>query len=142
MDRFQFAQHTETRELTSYVLTTAKGGHKLNAPAHPELSQTMNINNGRLLIATTAPMKSLGEGLAMILGRPVRDETGLEGAFDFKMEWAPDPGLPLSRSVAEDDSGRASIFTALTEQLGLRLDSKKAPTPVLVIDKIERPSEN
>ena len=140
-DRFELAHHMETRELPSYVLTAAKGGHKLGAAAHPENRQTVNINNGRQLIATTAPLKALAEALAMILGKPVRDETGIEGTFDFKVEWQPDPGMPLSRS-AEDDTGRASIFTALTEQLGLRVESRKGPVPVLVIDKIERPSEN
>jgi bla regulator protein BlaR1 len=141
-DRFQLKQHMETRELPSYVLTTAKGGHKLGAPEHPERTQSMNINNGQRLIATSAPTKALADALKMILGRPVRDETGIEGTFDFKMEWAPEPGMPLSRTAAEDDSARASIFTALTEQLGLRLESRKAPTAVLVIDGVERPGEN
>ncbi len=142
-DRFQLAQHTETREIPTYILTTAKGGHKLSAPAHPERSQSTNINGGRQIVGTTAPVKALAEVLTMVLGRPVRDETGLDGVFDFKLEWAPDPGMPLS-GVAEGaaDSGRASIFTAITEQLGLRLESRKGPAPVLVIDRIERPSEN
>lgn len=147
-DRFELAVRRETRELPMYALVAAKSGHKLSAPAHPERTQTMNINNGQTLIATTAPLKALAEALSMILGRPVRDESGIEGTFDYRMEWQPDPGMPLSRRAGSTEEGsgadpaRASIFTAVTEQLGLRLESKKGPVPVVVIEKIERPSEN
>jgi len=143
-DRFTLESHTETRELPMYVLTAAKGGHKLQAPAHPERTQTMNINNGQHLIATTAPVKALTDALSMILSHPVRDETGVQGTFDFKMDWSPDPAIQATRAAGapEDAADRGSIFTALTEQLGLRLESKKGPSPVLVIDKLERPSEN
>jgi uncharacterized protein (TIGR03435 family) len=136
-DRFGLVLREETREMPIYVLTVAKNGPKLTAPAHPERTQTMNINNGRQILGTTAPMKSLAEGLFMVLGRLVRDETGLDGAYDFRLDWTPDPG-PASAA----DSGGPSIFTALTEQLGLRLESRKGPVPVFMIEKIERPSEN
>jgi len=148
-DRFSLALRTETIELPIYVLTVAKNGHKLTAPAYPERSQTMNINSGQQIVGTTATMKALAESLAMLLGRPVHDETGLDGVYDFKVDCAPDSTMPLSGAVAGSeqpaatgDPGRASIFTVLTEKLGLRLESKKGPVPVLVIEKIERPSEN
>jgi uncharacterized protein (TIGR03435 family) len=83
-DRFSLVLHRETRELPLYELRVARNGHKLSAPAHPERSQTLNINGGRQVIATTAAMKSFAESLSLILGRPVHDETGLEGAFDFR----------------------------------------------------------
>ena len=77
------------------------------------------------------------------LGRPVVDETGLEGQYDFKLEW------DLTDSIAGSDSGAssnsvigASLATALKEQLGLRLVSKKGPVQVYVVEKIERPGEN
>ena len=148
-DRFSLALRAETKELPIYVLTVAKNGHKLTAPAHPERSQTMNINRRQQIVGTTATMKALAESLSMLLGRPVRDETGLDGTYDFKMDWAPDSVMQLPGAVAlpdepasPGDPGRASIFTALTEKLGLRLESKKGPVPVFVIEKIERPSEN
>jgi uncharacterized protein (TIGR03435 family) len=147
-DRFNLTVHEETRELPTYVLTVAKGGPKLSASAHPERTQSMNINRGRQIVATTAPMKSLAEALGMLLGRPVRDETGLDGAYDFRVDFAPDPTLPLSGPgsgvppASSEDAGQPSIFTALTEKLGLRLDSRKGPVTVYVIDRIERPSEN
>jgi len=147
-DRFHLAVRGETRDLPMYALTVAKNGPRLKAPEHPAFSQTMNINGGRQLVATTASMKSLAQALAMILGHAVRDETGLDGAYDFKMDWTPDSTMPLTRVPAPDDPAAASdaahpsIFTALTEQLGLRLKSRKGPVQVYVVEMVERPEEN
>lgn len=144
-DRFEAAVREETRELPAYVLTVLRNGHKLSRPAHPDRTQSMNVNGGRQIVATTATMKSLAQMLAMTLGRPVRDETGLDGTYDFQMEWEPDPSMPLSSAAAragEGVAGGPSLFTALTEKLGLRLESRKSPVMVLVVDRLERPSEN
>jgi uncharacterized protein (TIGR03435 family) len=148
-DRFNLVVRAETRELSIYGLTVAKSGHKLTAPAHPERSQSISINGRQQIVATTAAMKALAESLAQLLGRPVRDETGMDGVYDFRVDREPDSTLPLARSVARSDESasasapeRGSIFTALTEKLGLRLESKKGPVPVYVIEKIDRPSEN
>jgi uncharacterized protein (TIGR03435 family) len=73
--------------------------------------------------------------LTDIVGRPVIDETGLTAYYKVKLEWTPD-----TEDGAEE--GKGSIFTALKEQLGLQLESKKGPVPVFVVEKIERPSEN
>ena len=132
-DRFSLSLHSETRDLPSYALSVAKGGPKLAAPAYPERTQTMNINGGQQIIGTTTTMKSLAGSLSMVLGRPVRDATGLDGLYDLKLDWAASPST---------DPSRPSIFTALTEQLGLRLESQRGPVPVFVIEKIERPTEN
>jgi uncharacterized protein (TIGR03435 family) len=91
--------------------------------------------------------------LSRIVGRIVVDKTGLTGKYDFALKWTPDEGqgpmLPGGRGPGPDgaappppDSSGPSIFTALQEQLGLKLESQKAPTDVLVIQHIERPSEN
>ena len=146
-DRFSLALRQETKDLPIYALTVAKNGPKLAAPAQPERNQTFNINRSQQMIATTATMKSLADALSSLLGRPVHDETGLDGAYDFKMEWDPSSTMPLNGPVARPqepsgDIGRVSIFTAITEQLGLRLESKKGPVPVYVIEKVERPTEN
>jgi uncharacterized protein (TIGR03435 family) len=148
-DRFSLALRAETRELPIYVLTVAKGGHKLAAPAHPERGQNASVNGGQQIVGTNATMKALAGLVSMVLGRPVRDETGLDGAYDFKLDWAPDSTQALQGPVARpgepapaSEPGRGSIFAALTEKLGLRLESKKGPVPVYVIEKIEKPSDN
>ena len=146
-DRFSLVLREESRELPIYVLTVGKNGQKLATPAHPERTQSMNINSGQQIIATTATTKSLAQALSMILGRPVQDETGLDGAYDFKMDWARDSAMPVRPAGPDEgatagDPVRPSIFTAITEQLGLRLESRKGPVPVFVIEKIDRPSEN
>ncbi len=148
-DRFSLTLRQETRQLPVYNLTVAKNGHKLSAPAHPERGQSTNFNGGRQIVGANATMNALAGMLSSFLGHPVRDETGLDGAYDFKVDWAPDPTMTPSRPTAGSDAspsavdpGRASLFTALTEQLGLRLESRTGPVPVFVIEKIERPSEN
>jgi len=86
------------------------------------------------------------------LGRTVIDKTGLTGKYDFELKWTPDPGQPTAQPFGPPppgvelppppDPNGPSIFTALQEQLGLRLESQKAPVETLVIDRVERPSEN
>jgi uncharacterized protein (TIGR03435 family) len=75
--------------------------------------------------------------LSIELKRPIVDRTGLKGFYNFTLRWAPDDGAP-----PEGDVAAPSIFTAVQEQLGLKLESTKAPVQVLVIDNLERPSEN
>ena len=129
-DRFGLVLRAESRELPIYNLVQAKGGHKL-VPAdpggHPSLGE-----NERQITGTRANPGLLAQMLSGQLGRPVHDETGLNGEYDFKMDWAPD---------SEPGAGQ-SIFTALNDQLGLRLESAKGPVQVYVIEKIEHPSEN
>jgi uncharacterized protein (TIGR03435 family) len=146
-DRFGLVLRAETRELPIYALTVAKNGHKLAASADGSRGTSFNINGGRQIIARSSSMKMLADSLSMLLGRFVRDETGLDSSYDFKLEFAPDSSLSGAVPRAEEpasasDTGRPSIFTALTEQLGLRLEAKKGPVPVFVIEKIERPTEN
>jgi bla regulator protein blaR1 len=140
-DRFSLVLRAQTAEHPLYALTVAKGGHKLAAPADPKHAVNFNINNGRLITARSATMEILAKSLAQLLGRYVRDETGLDGAYDFKLEFAPVNAAPPGPDGANEPAS-PSIFTALTEQLGLRLESKKGPVPVFVIEKIEKPGEN
>lgn len=150
-DRFGLVLRAESREMPIYSLTVAKGGAKLTPAAGDGAGRKMMMSPGRIN-AADADMKMLTSLLSNQLGRPVVDETGLEGRFDFVMEWTPDgpmmgpagtpvpvaPGGPPS--VGGGDG--ASIFTALTEQLGLKLESRKGPAPVLVVEKIEKPEAN
>ena len=130
--RFGVVAHHENRELTCYVLTVAKGGSKLKAVATP--GEQLGFRGGaghNRGFAVTMPM--FAKELGRLTGRPVLDKTGLEGTYDYVLEWSTD----------SDTAGTGpSVFTALQEQLGLRLESVKAPTDTVVIDRIERPSEN
>jgi uncharacterized protein (TIGR03435 family) len=96
------------------------------------------------------PMANLAEELSNQLGRPVMDKTGLTGPYDFSLRWTPDEGQPsqgidggpLPNNPPPPESSGPSIFTAIQEQLGLKLESKKGPVDVLVIDHVEKPSGN
>jgi uncharacterized protein (TIGR03435 family) len=135
-ERFHLTVRHEKKSMTAYALVTAKGGLKVN-PVEGSGS-SMNHNNGKLTASHT-DMARLADFLARRLDRPVVDETGIAGYFDFKLEWAPERG----QQRPEGDGGAGpTIFTALTEQLGLRLETRKVPVDILVVDRIERPSDN
>ena len=140
-DRFGLVLRAETHELPVYLLTQAKGGAKLTI--HPEGEPRhgfhMNDSGYRHMEAVGVTVKMLADILSGIMGRPVNDGSGLTGQYDFKLEWAPDPG---SSPEHPDDTTGPSIFTALSDQLGLRVTSTKGPVQVYVIEKIEHPSEN
>jgi bla regulator protein blaR1 len=101
------------------------------------------------MTAGGATLEQLANSLSMFVGRVVTDKTGLAGGYDFDLTWTPEqmaqrpPGAPdpLVNGVPIDPNG-PSIFTALQEQLGLKLDSQKGPVAVLVIDRAEHPVEN
>ena len=139
-DRFGLVLRAETHELPIYLLTQAKSGAKLTV--HPEDDPQhylrMNDSGHRQMEAVGITMKMLADNLSNTLGRPVNDGSGLTGRYDFKLDWAPDLG---SSPDHPDDTG-PSIFSALTDQLGLSLKSTKGPVQVYVIEKIEHPSEN
>jgi uncharacterized protein (TIGR03435 family) len=94
------------------------------------------------LVAQTISMPNMEIVLTQIMGRTVLDKTGLKGNYDVTLNWAPDDGQPTLLNGVPQEETRPSIFTALQEQLGLKLESQKAPVEVLVIDHVERPSEN
>src|SRR5580692_2867265 len=102
-------------------------------------------STGMLLGYRNASMELLAGSLSMlVLDRPVIDRTGLSGKFDFTLEWAPvsnNPAPSDSPAAPSDPVGPTSV-QALRDQLGLRVESKKAAVPILVIDRVERPSEN
>jgi bla regulator protein blaR1 len=134
-DRFRLVLHRETRQLPIYALVVGKTGPKLQA-ADSSASPNGTIKMGQLLTKKMS-VTALANILTFDLKRPVRDETGLEGDFAFTLEWT----LGLGESDA-GPSSRPSLFTAVQEQLGLKLESTKGPVEVLVIDHVERPSEN
>ena len=138
-DRFQLALHRETRQLPLYALVVpknaaGKGGPKLK-PAGTAAGRTQT-KMGQLIVSKMN-MTALASILSFDLKRPVRDQTGLQGDFAFTLEWTPE-----LRDSTADPASRPSLFTAVQEQLGLKLESMQGPLEVLVIDRVEKPSEN
>ncbi len=135
-ERFQMALHRETRQLPMYSLVIAKGGPKIHA-----VTDGQGRTSGRPghLELTKTTMRKFADLIGRQAGVPVTDATGLEGVFDFTLEWSPSAGMRVEPSDVAPHTGEGpSIFTAIQEQLGLKLESVKGPVEVLVIDKMER----
>ena len=140
-NRFGLKLRKETRELPVYELNVAQSGSKLKTPEGGEgPSMQTNPETGDLM-GVGVNMRMLTGVFSGLLGRPVVDRTGIAGAFDLKMHWKPDALVSPEGNVAAEVEG-ASIFTAVTEQLGLKLEPKKGPVTVYVVERVERPSEN
>jgi len=123
-DRFKLAVHHEIRDQSVYVLTMAKEGLKDSGAGSGSIEMTSKRMEGAGIT-----MDSLARALARLTGMVVIDQTGFNSKFDVHLAWTP-------------DGDGVSLFTALREQLGLKLESRKAPVDVLVIDHVEKPSEN
>lgn len=157
-ERFQMTVHRETRELPIYALLVDKNGAKLKAAKGPAGDEnaiaTVKKNEGKdgfpvltpgaagIVIETRngrarisgfqSDLPKLADFLSTQLGRPVFDQTGIAGAFDFEVYYRPE------NAAADDTSTDPGIFDALREQLGLRLDARKGPVAMLVIDHVEK----
>jgi uncharacterized protein (TIGR03435 family) len=165
-DRFKLKIHRETRELPIYSLVLARTGEKLG----PGLVEAPNGDCGVSVTPQAPPPKGvvvpntpcggvganpsgihgqrariaqLADRLSTMLGRPVLDETGLRGSYDIALTLTPDarPPEPPAGATAADPTG-PSLFTAIQEQLGLKLQGGKGPVDVIVIDAVEKPSAN
>jgi uncharacterized protein (TIGR03435 family) len=141
-DRFKLDLHREMREAPVYALVTARGGAKLTAakadePTFYRLNRQRDANGQFVehLVVSNANMTYVGIMLGIVTRRPVVDRTGMTGGYSFDLPFAPQDAPP-------GDTSAASLFTALQEQLGLRLEDSRAPVEVLVVDRMERPSEN
>jgi uncharacterized protein (TIGR03435 family) len=131
-ERFHLRVHEETRTLPAYDLILAKGGSKLQLTK----SNGKSIGTGRSHFnGEGLTMTLIAEELARITGRVVVDKTNLTGRYDFKLVWTPD-------DVPATDNSAPSLFTAVQEQLGLKLEPAKEAAPVLVIDHVEPPTPN
>ncbi len=136
-DRFKLAIHRETRELPIYTLVVAKGGPKFK-PSETDAGITSNSNRTHWHVTSKGSMRRFAEFLTDQVGRPVVDQTGLTGSFDLTLDWAVDD------STNHNDAETVpSLFTALQEQLGLKLESGKGPVKTIVVDRAERaPTDN
>jgi uncharacterized protein (TIGR03435 family) len=131
-DRFALRVHLEKRELPALALTVTRNGAKMTPASgnHPDEPQ-LTLGRG-FLKATGITAEGLADALSMNSDRQIVDKTGLSGKYDVTLKWSPD---------IRDPAG-VPLVTALQEQLGLRLESMKAPVDVLVIDSAEKPSAN
>ena len=136
-DRFGLAVHRETRELTSYELAVETGGPKLKPSAadQPTGPNPFNMTTPGTLIGSGVTLDMIARLLSDQLRRPVANKADVSGRFDFTLDWAPDSAAGV------DD--RPSLFTALREQLGLRLVARSTAVEVVVVDRLNLiPTEN
>jgi uncharacterized protein (TIGR03435 family) len=102
----------------------------------------MRFGPGTRLVAGGTSMAAFARSMSNPAGRIIVDKTGLIGGFDFELEFSPDPAAAGGQPAAVSDTNLPSLFTALEEQLGLKLVPERRPVEVLVIDRVERPTEN
>ena len=164
-DRFGLKVHTETKDLPVYALVIAKGGPKLKEASDtappiidgpPGADKKVGAMRGQMirmgrgqLTGQSMAVNMLINQLSTVLGRNVIDRTGLTGRYDVDLKWAPEEGQGgLFRGpdgpAPEASSGESgpSLFTAIQEQLGLKLESQKGPVEIVAVDHIEKPEEN
>ncbi|HXW90388.1 MAG TPA: M56 family metallopeptidase [Terriglobales bacterium] len=164
-ERFHLALHRETKNLLTYALVIDDHGPKLQAAPFDSTSDAMKDPNrrpaamhqmlmhmdagsGMAVTALGASLEDLCQHLSQQLGTPVVDKTGLKGSYDFNLRWtsAANPpakeGETSSASTASPGASAPSLFTAVQEQLGLRLEPQQEPTEILVIDDVTKPVED
>jgi uncharacterized protein (TIGR03435 family) len=145
-ERFKLALDRETKSVRAYVLVPAKSGPKLreSTSAEGSIRGARGQAGGTRLIAKGVSIAQFSAGLSPLLGYPVLDKTGLVGNYDFEIEWTPSqppPTRPGDDGPPPDVSG-TSIFSALQEQLGLRIEARKEPVDILVVQHAEKPTQN
>ena len=143
-ERFHLVLRVDSKEQPVYFLLTVKSGPKLQAAKDPDgpARGSSSMNNGiGHAVFTSADTAMLAEQLARRTGRLVIDKTGLKGTYDGTLDWTAEAGQPGAGTDPRADAV-PTIFTAVQEQLGLKLESQKAPVNVFVLDHVEQPSEN
>jgi len=132
-DRFHLVYHRETKEFPVYELLTAKSGPKLKPHTGTQGQGTSAHSNDGIhnMTGSDLTMANFSDFLAGHLDTPVIDRSGIQGRYDVKLDWS-----------SGDNSTFPSLFSALQEQLGLRLESTKGPVEMLVVDSVDKPSEN
>ena len=147
-DRFKLALRHDKKKLSVYALIVGKNGPKLTKNEGPPNSPPYMLFRGPGdLPVRNATMADFAGLMQINLDRPVVDQTGLKGRFDFVLKWTPDESQVGGRGIqvpppADNADAPPDLFTAIQEQLGLKLESTKAPVDVIVIDHVEKPSPN
>lgn len=148
-DRFQLKFHDDKREMSAYVLSVAKGGEKMEKAAADSGSLPGLFFRGLgVLTVRNATMEDFCQLMqSAVLDRPVVDQTGLQGRYNFLLKWTPDEsqfgGMGIKVPPPSDAADAPPpLYTAITEQIGLKLEAGKAPVRVLVVDHVDHPSAN
>ncbi|HEX3880604.1 MAG TPA: TIGR03435 family protein [Bryobacteraceae bacterium] len=148
-DRFKLQVHFEKKAMSVYGLTVDKAGpkikpHEASNGGDPWIDQAQSPFLHFKLTATFCPMEYFAWRLGQLVDRPIADMTNLKGGYDFTLEYTADlpPNIPENAQIngAPIDTSGPNIFTAVRQQLGLRLEPQKAPVQVMVIDHVEKPS--
>ena len=143
-DRFHLTAHHETRDLSVFEIVSAKSAPKLSKSTRPPDGPPAVAYSSGWLTVGNATIADLATFLQrFVTDRPVYDGTGIAGKYDFTLRWAPDELQPEgSRQGDDNNSSLPGLFTAIQEQLGLKLQEEKRPVQVFVIDRVDMPSEN
>lgn len=149
-DRFRLVVREEKREMPVYAVTIAKSGSKLKRAREMTTGEGFSTGMPGKLNGTNSTVGALAESLSSSVGRPVLDESGLVGRFDWNLTWVAESVRPTLSSVGGEKPGPAapsdvsgpSLFTAIQQKLGLRLESKKGLAPAVIVERVERPSAN
>jgi uncharacterized protein (TIGR03435 family) len=148
-DRFQLKFHRDKKELSAYVLSVAKSGPKMKkSDSDPQGLPGLFFRELGVLTVRNATMADFSQLMqSAVLDRPVVDQTGLDGKWDFLLKWTPDESQFSGMGVKVPPPSNAAdapppLFTAIQEQIGLKLEAAKAPVEVLVLDHVEKPSAN
>ena len=154
-ERFNLKYHHETRELPVYTLMVAKGGARLKDAVVPEGEKQSGKMRSGVRMNGRGDFEGMNANMDVLchvlseqpeLSHTIIDKTGLTGGYDFHLQWTPADSAPAgpdgNSASSESDSNKPSLFTALQEQLGLKLQLQKGPVDVIVIDHIDKPSPN
>jgi len=145
-ERFQLKTHEENKEMQAYALVQGKGGSKMKPADSASPGPRMRMGRGQLS-GSGISMEMLTRQLGQNVGRNVIDKTALKGNYDIELNFVPEVGQggplpPSADAIAGAGGNGPTIFTAVQEQLGLKLEAIKAPVATLVIDSVAKPSEN
>ncbi len=148
-NRFQLKFHRDKKELSVYAIVIGKNGSKLTTSDAPpnNLPGLFFRRLGSLVVRNATMADFAGVMQGAVLDRPVVDQTGLTGRYDFTLDWTPDEfqfvGFgPNAPRPAPAPDAPPDLYSAIQQQLGLKIESTRAPTEVMVIDHVEKPSEN
>jgi uncharacterized protein (TIGR03435 family) len=150
-DRFQVTLHREDREQPTYSLVIAKNGPKLQKAKSDNCTGTgtpespcggFRIYKRSQMWGNTVTVKQFAAELTFMMGRMVVDKTGIDGLYDIRVEWTPEQFGAEPGTEVKPDEVNGTLFTAIQEQVGLRMQSQKAAVETLVIDRVSRPTAN
>jgi uncharacterized protein (TIGR03435 family) len=144
-DRFQLDLRSEMRMMSTYALVVAKSGPKLKKSQAPDEPTQFHANAGEVLL-TNATLDQFANAVSDWVRQPVLNQTGLDGKYDLRLEWTPDQPVATADSTGAPPDQPANagptIFTALQQQLGLSLQSRKNQALCKVVNRVQLPSEN